>query len=102
MYTVSGTAMRKEIRLAFLLAILVGLLIYTWATDHPTPADPNGRFEGITLNFLVLTFLALVVVGTINMMSRHPPDNEPPDQPASSPTQTEHIPGLDDNSRNHR
>jgi len=45
--------------LPLLVLVLLGVLAWTWATDHPTPADPQGRIPP-ALRFF---FLAIALGG---------------------------------------
>jgi hypothetical protein len=44
-------------RFLLLLAILVGLLSWVWATDEPAPTSPYGRFS----EFLIGTIMVFIV-----------------------------------------
>jgi hypothetical protein len=69
-----GVVVRHSVRLALIIIVEVGLLLYVWITHHPTPAEPHGKMEGIVLTFLVLA-LPFLLMGAFK---RKPPEENPP------------------------
>jgi hypothetical protein len=50
-------------RLPLLLAALVGLLVYVWATDGPGPAWGQSRFWSLMWESAIIVGIATIVVG---------------------------------------
>jgi hypothetical protein len=55
-------------RLLFLVVMLLGVLAWAWATDHPTPANPEGLVPPV-LGFLFLAGAVAVVWSEIERQS---------------------------------
>jgi hypothetical protein len=46
-----------------LIGVLIGLLVWVWATDRPSPKGPPGQFLGLLIWLAMLFSVVLPIIG---------------------------------------
>ena len=59
----------SRVRLPMLLLVLIGLLIYAWVSDRPSPAEPQGSFRVENVNGIISTASGLPVLAVIRVVN---------------------------------